>query len=81
MELELREYSLEEMLNRHSIPDSRLRNKDGEVVLISQVTGTPCADENLEHGDGVQRLAAKLHDVHGDLAGRLRSISSTRLWI
>ena len=55
VELELREYSLEEMLNRHSIPDSRLRNKDGEVVLISQVTGTPCADENLEHGDGVQR--------------------------
>ena len=24
-------------------------------MLISQVTGTPCADENLEHGDGVQR--------------------------
>lgn len=39
VELELREYCLEEMFNRHSIPDSKLTNRAGNQVLVSQLTG------------------------------------------
>ena len=37
--LELREYSLEEMLNPHSIPDAMLQGIDGEKVALSELTG------------------------------------------
>ena len=39
VELELRSYSLEEMLNSHSIPDSQLQNAIGDRVLLSEITG------------------------------------------
>lgn len=41
--LELREYSLEEMLNPHSIPDAMLHGKDGEKISVSALT------ENSRH--------------------------------
>ena len=62
VELELREYSLKEMFNRHSIPDSKLTDRAGNQVLVSELTGrrrgelsdaehidVPCkADEGLD---------------------------------
>ena len=41
--LELREYSLEEMLNPHYIPDAMLHGKDGEKIPVSALT------ENSRH--------------------------------
>ena len=44
MELELREYCLEEMFNRHSIPDSKLTDRAGNQVLVSKLTGKISGD-------------------------------------
>lgn len=39
VELELRSYSLEEMLNPHSIPDSQFQSVAGNTVMLSEITG------------------------------------------
>lgn len=44
VELELREYCLEEMFNRHSIPDSKLTDWAGNQVLVSKLTGKISGD-------------------------------------
>ena len=44
VELELREYSLKEMFNRHSIPDSKLTDRAGNQVLVSKLTGKISGD-------------------------------------
>ena len=52
VELELREYSLKEMFNRHSIPDSKLTDRAGNQVLVSELTGRRrCELSDAEHID------------------------------
>lgn len=47
VELELREYSLEQMLNPHSIPDCVLTDRAGKNVQLSSLTGAATGEKHL----------------------------------
>ena len=77
MELELREYCLKEMFNRHSIPDSKLTDRAGNQVLVSELTGRRrCELSDAEHIDVPARQTKGLDAAvaFGDAAKRENSL-------